>query len=155
MKLYTRKVNFFTRQKIKKLFNIALEETGNMHDIELTLNFVGEDEIKKLNKDHRKIDKITDVLSFPMTEIKTGEKIENYRDEFFNSVYLGDIAICTKRAREQAKEYGHSYQREICFLALHGLLHIMGYDHMTKQDEEIMMPLAEKILQRAGLGRKK
>lgn len=153
MKLYTEKVSFFTKKKIEKLFKIALLETDNTQDIEVSLRFVDEEEIKRLNKEKRNIDKVTDVLSFPMTEIKCGEKIENYRDEFLGNIYLGDIAICTKRAKEQAKEYKHSYQREICFLALHGFLHIMGYDHMTKEDESIMMPLAEEILKKADIRR--
>ena len=155
MKLYTKRVNIFTRKKIKHLFDLALEETANVNDVEVSLCFVGETEIKKLNKEKRNIDKVTDVLSFPMTEIKAGEKIENYRDNFLGNIYLGDIAICTKRAREQAKEFGHSYTRELCFLALHGLLHIMGYDHMTKKDEKEMMDLSEKILQKAGYRRGK
>lgn len=155
MKLYTKNVNFLIKRKIQKLFNLALNYTQNIENIEVSLNFVSEEEIKKLNNEHRQIDKVTDVLSFPMTEIKQGEKIEKYKEDFFDSVYLGDIAICIKRAREQAKEYGHSYQRELCFLALHGFLHIMGYDHMTKEDEKVMMTLAEKILEEAGLGRNK
>lgn len=155
MKLYTRKVNFFTKRKILKIFEIALRKTGNISDIEVSLSFVDEDEIRRLNKEKRNIDKVTDVLSFPMTEIKAGEKIESFRDDFLGNIYLGDIAICTKRAKEQAKEYGHSFGREICFLALHGLLHIMGYDHMTKKDEKVMMGLAEDILKEVNMGRKK
>lgn len=155
MKLYTRKVNFFTKRKILKIFEIALRKTGNISDIEVSLSFVDEDEIRRLNKEKRNIDKVTDVLSFPMTEIKAGERIENFRDDFLGNIYLGDIAICTKRAKEQAKEYGHSFRREICFLALHGLLHIMGYDHMTKKDEKVMMGLAEDILKEVNMGRKK
>ena len=80
-------------------------------------------------------------------------KIEDYSDGFFKVIYLGDIAICTKRAREQAREYNHSYKREVCFLALHGFLHIMGYDHIEKEDEKEMMSLAEKILKKVNLGR--
>ena len=155
MKLYTKRVNILTKKKIKRLFDLALDETENVKDIEFSLFFVSEAEIKKLNREKRDVDKVTDVLSFPMTEIRAGEKIENYRDNFLGNIYLGDIAICTKRAREQAKEYGHSYSRELCFLALHGLLHIMGYDHMTKKDEKEMMDLSEKILQKAGYRREK
>ena len=155
MIIYTKKVNFLLKKKIKKLFELTLKETKNTKDIEVGLNFVSEEEIKRLNKDNRNIDKVTDVLSFPMTEIKVGEKIDDYKESLFQNVYLGDIAICTKRAREQAREYGHSFCREVCFLALHGFLHIMGYDHMTQEDEKVMMALANKILYKANIRRGK
>ena len=67
---------------------------------------------------------------------------------------LGDIVICKSRAIEQAKEYGHSVERELCFLALHGFLHVLGYDHMQKEDEMIMFPLQDKILNKAHMERK-
>ena len=155
MIIYTKKVNFLLKKKIKKLFELTLKETKNTKDIEVGLNFVSEEEIKRLNKENRNIDKVTDVLSFPMTEIKVGEKIEDYKESLFQNVYLGDIAICTKRAREQAREYGHSFCREVCFLALHVFLHIMGYDHMTQEDEKVMMALANKILYKANIRRGK
>ena len=93
------------------------------------------------------------MLSFPMLEIKPGDDIKDFREEQ-EEIFLGDIVICTKRAKEQAKEYGHSYNRELCFLALHGLLHLLGYDHMTEVDEKEMMGLAERILERAKVRRK-
>ena len=155
MKLYTKKINYFTKKKLEELFKLALLKTGNTQDIELSLSFVSQDEIMQLNNEKRNINKVTDVLSFPMTEIKAGEKVENYRDDFLGTIYLGDIVICKKRAKEQSKEYGHSLSREVCFLALHGLLHIMGYDHMTKKDEKIMMGLSEEILREANIRRRK
>ena len=155
MKIYTKGLCICKRKSLYKIFRIALEETGNIDDIELTVKIVSEKEIQKLNKTHRNIDRITDVLSFPMTEIKAGEKIEKFKDEMFDNVYLGDIAICKRKAKQQAKEFGHSYNRELYFLALHGFLHIMGYDHMTKDDEKQMMGLAEKVLEKAGYGRKR
>lgn len=155
MILYTQGVNIFLKRKIKNLFDLALFKTNNVSNVEVGLKFVSEEEIKDLNKEKRNIDKVTDVLSFPMTEIKAGEKIEKYKEDFFENIYLGDIAICTKKAKEQAKEYGHSYKREVCFLALHGFLHILGYDHMTKDEEEVMMNLANKILENANIRREK
>ena len=116
---------------------------------------MSEKEIKRLNKEHRDIDKITDVLSFPMLEIKPGDNLENFKDDLFKEIFLGDIAICTNRAKQQAKEYGHSFKREVCFLALHGLLHLLGYDHIKKQDETKMMSLAETILKKSGIRRNK
>lgn len=103
------------------------------------------EEIQSLNRTYRKIDRITDVLTFPAWE---GEAILCPPDE-----YLGDIAICYERAVEQAEEYNHSLERELAFLAVHGSLHLMGYDHMTKEDEAAMFAKQEEVLVSLGLTR--
>lgn len=153
MKVYTNRLIF--KRKIKKIFELALKECEIKEDVAVNVFFVSEKEIKSLNKEHRDIDKITDVLSFPMLEIKPGDNLENFKDDLFKEIFLGDIAICTNRAKQQAKEYGHSFKREVCFLALHGLLHLLGYDHIKKQDETKMMSLAETILKKSGVRRNK
>ena len=103
------------------------------------------EEIQSLNRTYRKIDRVTDVLTFPAWE---GEAILCPPDE-----YLGDIAICYERAVEQAEEYNHSLERELAFLAVHGSLHLMGYDHMTKEDEAAMFAKQEEVLVSLGLTR--
>lgn len=152
------KVNIRFRGIIRKVFNKTLEKTQN-NDVELvvSLSFVKEKRIKKLNKISRNIDKVTDVLSFPMLNIKYPQKVSEFKDDIIpdGTLYLGDIVICKKRAKEQAKEYGHSLKREIVFLALHGLLHILGYDHIEKEDEEVMFSLANEILDEMGIKRGK
>lgn len=153
MKVYTNRLIF--KRKIKKIFDLALKECKIKEDVAVNVFFVSEKEIKRLNKEHRDIDKVTDVLSFPMLEIKPGDNLENFKDDLFKEIFLGDIAICTNRAKQQAKEYGHSFKREVCFLALHGLLHLLGYDHIKKQDETKMMSLAETILKKSGIRRNK
>lgn len=153
MKVYTNRLIF--KRKIKKIFDLALKECEIKEDVAVNVFFVSEKEIRRLNKEHRDIDKITDVLSFPMLEIKPGDNLENFKDDLFKEIFLGDIAICTNRAKQQAKEYGHSFKREVCFLALHGLLHLLGYDHIKKQDETKMMSLAETILKKSGIRRNK
>ena len=153
MNLYTNNVGLIAKRKIKKIYEIAMKELGYTHLAGVCLSFVNEEEIRKLNKKHRNVDRVTDVLSFPMLEIKPGDELENFVEEQ-EEVFLGDIVICVKRAKDQAKEYCHSYNRELCFLALHGLLHLLGYDHMTKEDEKQMMGLAEKILIKANIRRK-
>ena len=153
MKVYTNRLIF--KRKIKKIFDLALKECEIKEDVAVNVFFVSEKEIKSLNKEHRDIDKITDVLSFPMLEIKPGDNLENFKDDLFKEIFLGDIAICINRAKQQAKEYGHSFKREVCFLALHGLLHLLGYDHIKKQDETKMMSLAETILKKSGIRRNK
>lgn len=105
--------------------------------------FVTDEEIKRLNQTYRKIDRVTDVLSFALCD-----DLEN---EMKNS--LGDIFIAVDQARRQASEYGHSLKREMAFLAVHGYLHLLGYDHQTKEEEEQMFAKQEAILLQAGLKR--
>ncbi len=150
MKIFTKKVGIRLKGLFKDLFEKALYITGNKLDnLAVGISFVSGDEIKALNKEYRNVDKVTDVLSFPMLDIdykKTklidfeGEREPN------GQLYIGDIVICKDKAKEQAKDFGHSYKREIAFLALHGFLHILGYDHIEKLDEEVMMNLAKNIL---------
>ena len=106
---------------------------------EISISFVDQNEMKYLNKEHRGIDKVTDVLSFPFTDplewIDSGLPLA-----------LGDIIICTDVAQEQAVEYGHSFERELGFLVVHGLLHLAGYDHMDPEEEEHMRKAQRDIL---------
>lgn len=118
---------------------------------ELSLNncyfniiFVDNDYIQKLNKQYRGIDKVTDVISFALEDDKTFNPEERV---------LGDIYISLDKATSQALEYGHSLTRELCFLSVHGLLHLLGYDHMNSADEKIMFSLQDKILEEAGITR--
>ena len=99
---------------------------------------VDEKEIQKINKEYRGIDKITDVISFAF---------EDNANVVYNDIrILGDIYVCIPRMIDQAKEYGHSEKRELSFLIVHGLLHLLGYDHQTKEDEEIMFKKQELVL---------
>lgn len=111
----------------------TIEETKNMQVI-----FVTNDEIKKINKTYRDKDYATDVISFPNDE---------------DPESFGDIFISLEKAREQAASYGHSFDREVGFLAVHGYLHLKGYDHHTPEEEKEMFTLQEEILQRANLKR--
>ena len=114
--------------------------------------------IRRLNKDTRNIDKVTDVLTYPYVELKPKEKLKlsDYKleiDPDDNRLLIGDIYICTKRAEEQSKEYGHSLNREMCFLFCHGLLHVLGYDHIEKEDEEVMTKFQNEILDKLNIRR--
>ncbi len=100
--------------------------------------------IHVMNRDFRNVDAATDVLSFPSSE---GEGVPADGD------FLGDIAISLERAREQAAEYGHSLKRELSFLAVHGTLHLLGYDHMEEAEREKMFALQEKILEEMNITR--
>ncbi|MGM9969561.1 MAG: rRNA maturation RNase YbeY [Anaeroplasma sp.] len=138
------KINFFDdnkllsrqyKMKIKSLFkHINTKKTFN-------IIFVNEEEIQRINREYRKIDKVTDVISFALCD----------DDEIVQSNELGDVFICVSKAESQAKEYGHSRERELCFLAVHGYLHLCGFDHLTKEEEIIMFTKQEEILNEAGI----
>ncbi len=124
------------------------------------LLFVSEEEIRTLNREQRKIDRVTDVLSFPSMELEKGEPILSEEhgecidgEEGEEKLFLGSVAICKERAREQAEEYGHSYEREICYLAVHGVLHCLGYDHETEEERREMREKEESVMQKLGLKR--
>ena len=106
---------------------------------------VDNETIHKINKEYRNIDRETDVISFALEDDKSMPD-DDVR-------MLGDIYISIDKAKDQAKEYNHSLKRELCFLMTHGFLHLLGYDHMKKEDEEIMFPLQEKILKEYGVMR--
>lgn len=145
------------KRKTEQLFKVAEEVLQeNFENVEVSVNFVDEETIKELNKTHRDVDKVTDVLSFPNLTKSVNQKLSEFEEEKKfddGNLFLGDIVICKKRARQQAKEFGHSMKREVCFLVLHGLLHLLGYDHMNEQDEKLMFGTAEKILNKFGVTR--
>ncbi|MED3661527.1 rRNA maturation RNase YbeY [Ureibacillus sp. FSL K6-8385] len=121
----------------------------NVGEAEVSVTFVTNEKIREINRDYRGKDQPTDVISFALEEMGEGE-IEIVGDM---PRVLGDIIISVERTREQAEEYGHSFERELGFLAVHGFLHLLGYDHMTKEEEKIMFGKQEEILSSFGLGR--
>ncbi len=121
------------------------------------ISFVGAEEIRRLNNDTRGIDKVTDVLSYPALDGIRGKALKK-KDHAFDideegNLLLGCIVICCDRAKEQAKEYGHSYHRELHYLMVHGILHCLGYDHMTDEDKAEMRKKEEYILTKMGITR--
>ena len=129
----------------KKIINFALKHE-NLNNVIFNVIFVDRDKITELNRDYRGIDRETDVISFALED---GEANINF--EFGR--LLGDIYICVPKMKAQAQEYGHSETREMGFLTIHGLLHLLGYDHMTKDEEKIMFAKQEEILNAYGLKR--
>jgi len=107
--------------------------------------FVTSEEIHKINKEYRNVDRVTDVISFAL-EDTPDINVTDFR-------LLGDIYICLDKAYEQAEIYNHSNLREICFLITHGLLHLLGYDHMEEEEEKIMFSLQEELLNEYGIKR--
>ncbi len=119
----------------------CLEQQG-LAGSEVSLSIVGDNEQHALNLQYRGVDRTTDVLSFPLEESRPKEPC-----------LLGDIVISAPQAKRQAEEYGHSLQREMCFLAVHGALHLLGYDHETPAQDEEMQRLQEEVLGSLGITR--
>lgn len=119
-------------------------DAGN---VEISLTFVSKEEIRDLNRTYRDIDKPTDVLSFPL--IEDFDEIDPEED-----IMLGDVVICLDKAEEQAKEYGHSREREIVYLFVHSICHLLGYDHMTYEDKVDMRQAEETVMGSLNLERK-
>ena len=112
----------------------------------ITITLTNPQNIRRINKEFRNIDKATDVLSFPMFEKEElEEKIE--MQDFEHEDMLGDIVISIDKVEEQAREYEHSFERELSYMIVHGFYHLMGYDHIEECDKKIMRPKEEKILQ--------
>ena len=124
---------------LEEYYNKTLKVLGKTDDYALSLIIVGPISIHKINREYRNIDRVTDVISFALLD---SDDPVQYEDD----VELGDIFINRKRVLSQAEEYGHSVKREFVFLFVHGLLHLLGYDHMTPEDEEEMFGLQKKIV---------
>lgn len=126
-------------------------------DLSAEIWLISAEEIRELNARERGVDQVTDVLSFPsMDEIKNRPILAEEHGECIDEngdVFLGSIVICEQRAREQAIEYGHSFERELWYLAVHGLLHCLGYDHETQEERREMREKEEIIMQRLDLRR--
>ena len=157
MKIYFDNVGLFTKPFIKRVLERALKHLNQPSELlEMSLSIVSPEQIQELNKSFREVDKVTDVLSFPTCDNPTRGAItvvcEDVNPET-DLVNIGDIVICMERAKEQAKEYGHSLKRELAFLSLHGLLHLLGYDHVEEDDEKQMVALQKEILDQAGITR--
>ena len=129
---------------MKKLIDYAIKHE-NLENVIFKVIIVDNEYIHKLNREYRKIDRPTDVISFALEDSE--EEIES------DVRVLGDIYISIDKVYEQALEYGHSNLREICFLMIHGFFHLLGYDHMTKEDEKVMFSKQEEILNGFGITR--
>ena len=124
-------------KEVKKVIKKAIE-IENLDNLEFNIILVDNNYIHELNKNYRGIDRPTDVITFAL------EDVDDFKD--IDTRVLGDIYISIDKACSQAIEYGHSLTRELCFLAVHGFLHLLGYDHMKKEDEEVMFARQELIL---------
>ena len=145
------------KRQIRKCILAALDEEGVDTPCEINVLVTDDASIRAINKAYRNIDKATDVLSFPMFQLTPGVLPENwdeYKDPETGLVPLGDMAISLERAKEQAKEFGHSTRREVGYLTIHSILHLLGYDHVQGGIEAVhMREKEEKVMTSLGLPR--
>ncbi len=148
-----------------ELSEVLIEELQNALDgfvqadvpLAVELVFVDGEEIRRLNRETRDTDRVTDVLSYPTMEGIQGQalyaKDHPFELDEEGRLLIGSIAICQERAREQAEEYGHSYERELHYLIVHGVMHCLGYDHIQEDDRALMREKEEYVLQKMGITR--
>ena len=154
MKIYFEEGHAIPEELLQKMTEAAeyAVESENMHNLdkkrcEISVTFVDLDEIHELNKQYRGVDKPTDVLSFPQFD-DLEEEIPEVCE-----ICLGDVVICEQKAREQAEEFGHSFERELVYLFTHSVLHLLGYDHMEDDEKKAMREREEEIMKQIGLMR--
>ncbi len=135
---------------VEKLLQHAASVENIEPETEVSVTFVTNGTIQDINREYRGKDQPTDVISFALEELGEGEMAVTFEGM---PRLLGDIIISTDRAKEQAEEYNHSFERELGFLAVHGFLHLLGYDHMEPEEEKVMFTKQDEILQTFGLGR--
>jgi len=146
----TDKVKNSDIELVEKLLQHAAKVEGIEEGTELSITFVTNEAIHEINKEYRQKDAPTDVISFALEELGEGETA--IIAEGMPRI-LGDVIISIDRTREQAEEFGHSFERELGFLAIHGFLHVLGYDHMNEEDEKVMFGKQDEILESFGLSR--
>lgn len=136
-------------QLIERCTRAALAEEEINEDAQVSVTLVDNEAIREINREHRDIDRATDVLSFPL-----GDDDSFDTDPETGAILLGDIVISLERAEKQAKEFGHSFYREVAFLITHSLFHLLGYDHVdSEEDEKLMFGKQEKVLTALGITR--
>ena len=155
--------------KLEEAAKLCLEYEDLTDKIEVSVSFVSDEEIRELNREHRDVDRVTDVLSFPMydpfdlrdqsdlmdAEYEEGEEegseADGEDDEMF--IELGDVVICEDQCRRQAEEFGHSMDRELVYLFTHSMFHLLGYDHMEEDEKAEMREAEEWVMSRLGIER--
>lgn len=141
---------------IKDVFTAVAKEYNLPDNAYVELTVADGETIREVNKEYRDVDSVTDVLSFPNLQVRLPFNAEDYPDDVdmaTGELLLGEIMLCYDRAVEQSREYGHSVERECAYLVLHGLLHLLGYDHMTDGEKTEMRAAEEKILTGMGITR--
>ena len=137
---------------IKEVVSRVLEEEKVLPEVDVYITLTNNEEIHKINKEYRDVDRPTDVLSFPMYERDEIAGLKNDTNDEIEKI-LGDIIVSIEKVREQAEEYGHSFERELAYLVTHGMLHLLGYDHMIEEEKTVMRKREEEILETLNITR--
>lgn len=149
--------NIEEETNLSKIINQVLEKCYEVEKIDTTKIYINiiltnPEVIRQINKEYRNIDKETDVLSFPMFEKEELEQLLKKQDSIEQDI-LGDIIISIPKVIEQAKEYNHSFERELAYMTVHGFYHLMGYDHMEEEEKKVMRAKEENILEQLEINR--
>lgn len=139
---------------IDEIIDYALKDEQVLIPYEVSVIYVDNESIREINEETRGVDKATDVLSFPMLDYDHGKVFKDcYVGYEFSQIdlnegnlVLGDIVLSLERAKEQSEDFGHSFQREVCYLIIHSILHLLGYDHMEEDEKKVMRAREEEIL---------
>ncbi len=137
---------------ITKVVQTVLKIEKIKHDVDVYITLTNNEEIHKINKEYRNVDRPTDVLSFPMYERSEIDMLRKPQKEALEEI-LGDILISLPKVKEQSEEYGHSYERELAYLTAHGMLHLLGYDHILEEEKTKMREQEEKVMEELNLKR--
>lgn len=137
---------------IKEVVSRVLKEEKVLPEVDVYITLTNNEEIHKINKEYRDVDRPTDVLSFPMYERDEIAGLKNDTNDEIEKI-LGDIIVSIEKVREQAEEYGHSFERELAYLVTHGMLHLLGYDHMIEEEKAVMRKREEEILETLNITR--
>ena len=144
-----KRITYALKILVRRAVEATLAYEGFDNEAEVSVTFTDDEGIRRLNAQFRGIDKATDVLSFPLTDFEGGA--EPPADE--QTASLGDVVISLEKAREQAQTFGHSFEREVAFLCVHSMLHLLGYDHVnSEQEDAVMREKQREILEKMGLG---
>ncbi|MBE5939820.1 MAG: rRNA maturation RNase YbeY [Lachnospiraceae bacterium] len=157
----TKNYDFDYESLINQVIDKCVEYINCPYETCVNVTIVSNDAIKEINNEYRQIDKVTDVLSFPMIDYEDApgnfdgleEDAEDYFDPDTGELILGDIVLCAEKIDSQAKEYGHSVKREMAFLTAHSMFHLFGYDHMTDEERTEMEAKQEEVLTLLGITR--
>ena len=138
-------------ERMEQVGILALSTAGAIDDYEVSGLICDDEFIQTINKQYRKVDRPTDVLSFVLLEDEDSDEPLYFSES--DKIILGDIVISAERAKEQSEDFGHSFTREMCYLLVHGILHLLGYDHETDNDKQVMRKMEEKVLMKMDISR--
>ena len=144
---------FHYKVLITRAVNAVMKEKNIPEELDVNVMIISPEEMQKINREARGIDQVTDVLSFPYFEYETPGYFDREIIDWTDGDILGDLVICADKVVRQAEDYGHSQKRELVFLTVHSMLHLVGYDHIEKKDADLMEPEQDRLMDLIGISR--